>query len=103
MTVAVVFVALFTIEAIVEVATKALPTLLASDNRKIAAAFIVAVGVAFMLPDFDLFHLVGVTVVPWWAAKILTGFIASRGSQAVHDFLALGQGVKDAVKELTRP
>lgn len=67
-------------------------------NRKLAIALSVGIVVSLLIPDFDAYRAIGISVFPPVAGRILTGILASRGAKMFHDFLGIVETYKNNLK-----
>lgn len=88
---------LATVEAIAEIVTSVW-TRSGGVNGKLATTIAVGIGVALVIPSFDLFALFGIAVWPPIAGRVLSGILASRGAKLVHDFLGIVEGYKKSLR-----
>ncbi len=86
-----------TIESIAEVLL-GLRTSEGKWNVKLTITLVIGVLVALIMPDFDAYKALGITVVPPIAGRLLTGIIASRGAKLFHDFLSIVEAYKINLK-----
>jgi hypothetical protein len=75
------------VEAVVQ-AAKLIYTKEKGVNTDVIVALVVSVGVCAGA-QVDLFKLVGIEIAIPYIGAVLTGVIVSRGSNAIHDLLAL--------------